>query len=59
MGMGNGCYWDERTCSDAAQNGNLDILQWARANGCRWDARTHVFEGCAERAFGDVAMGPG
>jgi hypothetical protein len=25
---------DELTCTDAAQGGHLEVLQWARANGC-------------------------
>jgi hypothetical protein len=28
---------DELTCTDAAQGGHLEVLQWARANGCPWD----------------------
>ncbi len=28
------------TCSIAAINGYLDILQWAHKNGCYWDAKT-------------------
>ena len=30
-----GCPWDEGTCGDAASNGHLEMLIWARANGCR------------------------
>ena len=25
------------TCSSAAREGNLEVLQWARENGCEWD----------------------
>ena len=28
----NGCKWDERTCSAAAEGGHLLVLQWARQN---------------------------
>ncbi|MDE2101058.1 MAG: hypothetical protein KGL39_27675 [Patescibacteria group bacterium] len=30
----NGCPWDERVGEEAAWNGRLDVLKWARANGC-------------------------
>jgi hypothetical protein len=36
----NGCPWDDRTCWMAAENGHLEVLQWAHANGCPWDDRT-------------------
>lgn len=29
-----GCDWDARTCSYAAADGHLQVLQSARANGC-------------------------
>ena len=29
--------WYANTCSNAARNGDLVMLQWARANGCEWD----------------------
>jgi hypothetical protein len=35
-----GGQWDNFTCSNAAQNGHLQILQYAYTNGCRWDAWT-------------------
>ena len=27
---------------NAASNGNLEMIQWARNNGCEWDSRVHV-----------------
>ena len=32
------CPWDERTCSNAAEGGHLDVLQWARSHDppCPW-----------------------
>ena len=33
----NGCPWDELTCSYATYQGNLKVLQLARANGCPWN----------------------
>ena len=32
-----GCPWNEKTCSDSAEEGHLNTLQWARANGCPFD----------------------
>ena len=29
--------WNSWTCRRAAENGHLDVLQWARENGCEWD----------------------
>lgn len=29
--------WDVNICSRAAENGHLEILQWAHENGCRWN----------------------
>ena len=26
--------WNSITCCDAAQNGHLQVLKWARGNGC-------------------------
>ena len=44
-----GCPWDTRACSDAA---DLKTLQWVRASGGPWDEST-----CATAAmFGDVEM---
>lgn len=43
----NGCPWDDRTCTKAAQTGSLDCLTYARENGCSWDAFT-----CAYAAHG-------
>ena len=36
----NGCDWDSNTCSYAAENGHLHIIQWVRQNGCDWDSDT-------------------
>jgi hypothetical protein len=37
----------------AALNGNLPMLQWARANGCTWDDETtfRAKENCHEEVF--------
>ena len=35
-----GCPWDWETCSQAALNGQLATLRWARENGCPWDVET-------------------
>jgi hypothetical protein len=43
----NGCDWNARTCSEAAEGGHLEVLQWAQANDCDWDART-----CSYAAYG-------
>ena len=42
-----GCPWDARTCSRAAEGGHLAVLQWARENGCPWGEWT-----CARAAQG-------
>lgn len=42
------CSWNGRTCSTAALNGHMSILQWARSKGCPWDAQT-----CAMAARND------
>jgi hypothetical protein len=34
------CPWDERICRQAAINGNIKLLQWARKEGCPWDETT-------------------
>lgn len=36
----NGCRWNEYTCSKAAENGHLKIIQYARSHGCPWTAHT-------------------
>ena len=28
------------TCANAAFNGHLEVLKWARKNGCEWDSDT-------------------
>ena len=35
-----GGQWDDFACSNAAQNGHLEVLQYAHGNGCAWDAWT-------------------
>ena len=40
-----GCPWDEKTCAEAAFNGDLECLKYAHENGCPWDEET-----CAEAA---------
>lgn len=30
----NRCPWNEVTCEAAAQNGRVEVLQWALKNGC-------------------------
>ena len=32
-----------RTCSNAAMNGQLEVLRWVHANGCPWDAATPAY----------------
>jgi hypothetical protein len=32
--------WETWTCTHAAVNGHLKVIQWARENGCDWDSRT-------------------
>jgi len=32
--------WDSWTCANAAYNGHLEVLQWARKSGCDWDSWT-------------------
>ena len=32
--QGEGCPWDEGTCSNAAASGSLKCLRYARENGC-------------------------
>ena len=43
---------DTSSCYAAAQNGHLEILQWARANGCPWNKSTCVI--AVERGHLDV-----
>ena len=31
-----GCPWDPKVCSCAAERGHLDVLKWAREQGCPW-----------------------
>ena len=39
----NGCKWNEKTCSGAAEGGHLDVLKWARENGCPWNNWTCMY----------------
>ena len=34
---GNNFPWDVDTCSNAAANGHVEILQYARENSCPWE----------------------
>ena len=36
----NGCNWNSFTCSNAVENGHLEVLKWARQNSCEWDSFT-------------------
>jgi hypothetical protein len=36
----NDCPWDESTCSQAAEEGHIELLRWARMNGAPWDEDT-------------------
>jgi len=29
------CPWDDNVCSDTAEKGHLEVLQWARAQGAQ------------------------
>ena len=33
-----GCHMTDQTCANAALNGHLEMLKWARLNGCIWNA---------------------
>jgi hypothetical protein len=49
--------WGERTCAAAAQNGQLEVLQWAREHGCAWsedleDLEDPDMDCCALAAYG-------
>ena len=37
---GEGCPWNELTCSRAVKGGHLEVIQWLRARGCPWDEWT-------------------
>jgi len=41
----NGCPWDKRTCSYAAENCHLDCLRYAHENGCPLNIRHILNEG--------------
>ena len=38
---------NKKTCAEAAENGHLAVLLWARAQGCPWDEET-----CSYAAYG-------
>ena len=33
-----GCPWNWKTCSCAANKGHVEVLRWARENGAPWTA---------------------
>jgi len=33
-GRENGCNWNSKTCTRAAEGGHMEVLKWARENGC-------------------------
>ena len=35
-----GCPWNQRACSYAAQGGHFEVLKWLRSKGCPWDEET-------------------
>ncbi|GMH93436.1 hypothetical protein TrST_g7471 [Triparma strigata] len=35
--------WDGQACYEAAKEGHLEVLQWARENGAPWDDQTCAF----------------
>jgi len=35
--------WDVKTCINAASNGHLELLKWARANQCPWSEETCAY----------------
>lgn len=37
---GQGCEWNELTCTAAAWEGHLEVLRYAREHGCPWDELT-------------------
>ena len=41
-----GCPWDADTCYYAVQEGNVEVLRWARQNGCEWTAETRDQAAC-------------
>jgi hypothetical protein len=50
----NGCPWDSTTCCNAAQNGWLQVLQWAHANGCPGENDTNACAYAAQNGHIDV-----
>ena len=56
------CDWDAGTCVEAARNGHLDVLEWARANGCPEHFGDEEDEGdddSAEESEGEQEEGDG
>ncbi|CAM9403135.1 unnamed protein product, partial [Ectocarpus sp. 6 AP-2014] len=39
---GNGCPWDEVTCSNAPSGGQLGVLQWVGNSGRPWDGGAYI-----------------
>ena len=55
MGAGAWLRLGRGSCAEAAQNGNLELLKWAREHGCPWDediADSIMRDGCALAAKG-------
>ena len=44
-----GCPFDVSICDEAAGNGWLEVLQWARNDGCPWDHLTSDVHGMQVR----------
>ncbi|AGO84727.1 Ankyrin repeat domain containing protein [Pandoravirus salinus] len=45
--------WDERTCTEAARGGHIDVLKWALANGCPHEDRA-IYDAAARSGRLDV-----
>jgi hypothetical protein len=35
--------WDEWTCTFAAMNGHINVIDWVRDKGCPWDEMTFAY----------------
>ena len=44
---GEGCPWDDLTCSQAVHLGLVEVLGWVRENGCPW--RAYIRDLAAEK----------
>jgi hypothetical protein len=40
----NGCPWDEKTLTDAAENGHVHVFQWAMDHDCPWDCEEEILK---------------